>query len=223
MIEFGTSSIPNMATTKTLPLKSTARLAVAPDASIAASSSLPCAALLPVAGDDEERVVDPEREAHAREHVDHEDRELELLRDERRQPERDDDRHDRHQQRHEPGDDRAEDEQQDDERGRQAELELAVLQVLLREQVEVVVERLVACHRDGERAAFVERLDLLDERLGLVVVEERDRDRSSRGDPPRRACAARSSRYVRARPRAVISPSSTNLRTKAANCGESTV
>ena len=42
MIELGTSSIPNMATTKTLPLNSTARLA-APEASIAASSSFPWA------------------------------------------------------------------------------------------------------------------------------------------------------------------------------------
>ena len=41
MIEFGTSSIPSMATTKTLPLKKTALLAVAPEASIAASSLLP--------------------------------------------------------------------------------------------------------------------------------------------------------------------------------------
>ncbi len=41
MIEFGTSSIPNIATTKTVPLKSTARLAVAPAASIAPSSSCP--------------------------------------------------------------------------------------------------------------------------------------------------------------------------------------
>jgi hypothetical protein len=38
MIEFGTSSIPNIAMTKTLPEKSTARLAVAPAASIASSS-----------------------------------------------------------------------------------------------------------------------------------------------------------------------------------------
>ena len=44
--------------------------------------------------------------------------------------ERDDDRDDRHQQRHEPGDDRAEDEEEDDQRGWQAELQLAVLQVL---------------------------------------------------------------------------------------------
>ena len=52
---------------------------------------------------------------------------------ERHEPERDDDRRQRDQQRHEPGDDAAEDEQQDDQRGRQAELELAGLQVVLRE------------------------------------------------------------------------------------------
>ena len=65
-----------------------------------------------------------------------------------------------------------------------AELELAVLQVLLREEVEVVVERLRAGHRHDERAVIVDGLDLLDERLRLVVVEARS-GRSSRGDPPR--------------------------------------
>ena len=92
------------------------------------------------------------------------------------EPERDDDRDDRHHQGHEPGDDRPEDEEEDDERRWEAELELAVLQVLLREEVEVVVERLRAGHRHDERAVIVDGLDLLDERLRLVVVEERDRD-----------------------------------------------
>ena len=133
-------------------------------------------ALLAVAGDDEQRVIDPEREAHPREHVHEEDRELELLREECTQPERDEDRDDRHQQRHEPGDDRPEDEKQDDQRRREPELELAVLQVLLGEEVEVMVERLRARDRDGERALLVDRFDLLDERLRLVVVDERDRD-----------------------------------------------
>ena len=128
--------------TKTLPLKSTARLAVAPEASIAASSRPSLTAFLAVAGDDEERVVDPEREAHPGEHVHEEDRELELLREEGAEPERDDDRDDRHQQRHEPGHHRAEDEEQDDQRRGQPELQLPVLEVLLREEVEVVVERL---------------------------------------------------------------------------------
>ena len=40
MIEFGTRNIPNIAITKTLPLKSTARLAVAPAVSIAACFSV---------------------------------------------------------------------------------------------------------------------------------------------------------------------------------------
>ena len=41
-------------------------------------------AFLAIARDHEQCVVDPEREAHAGEHVHDEDRELELLRDERR-------------------------------------------------------------------------------------------------------------------------------------------
>ena len=134
------------------------------------------AAFLAVAGDDEQGIVDPEREPHPREHVDEEDGELEVLREQRAQTEGDDDRDDRHQERHEPGHDRAEDEQQDDQRGREPELELPVLEVLLREEVEVVVERLLARHRHGERALLAEPLDLLDERLGLVVVVERERD-----------------------------------------------
>jgi hypothetical protein len=131
--------------------------------------------LLPIARDDEQRVVDPERETHSREHVHDEDRELELLREDRGQPERDDDRHDRHQQRNEPGDDGSEDQQQDDQRRREPELQLALLEILLRELVEVVVERLVAGDGDGECAVF-QCLDLLDERFGLTVVGERDWD-----------------------------------------------
>ena len=41
MIEFGTSSMPNIATTKALPLTRTARLAFAPDSAIASSRSRP--------------------------------------------------------------------------------------------------------------------------------------------------------------------------------------
>ena len=77
-------------------------------------------ALLAIARDDEERVVDTEREAHAGEHVHDEHRELELLGDESGQAERHDDREHRHQERHQPGDDPAEDEQQDDQRGGQS-------------------------------------------------------------------------------------------------------
>src|SRR5918995_598568 len=53
-------------------------------------TSLP--SLFAVARDDEEGIVDPERKAHPREHVDDEDRELELLSEQRGESERDHDR-----------------------------------------------------------------------------------------------------------------------------------
>ena len=65
MMFVGTSSIPNSATTNVVPLKSTARLAVAPASRIASSFAVPARPLLAVARDHEQRVVDPEREAHA--------------------------------------------------------------------------------------------------------------------------------------------------------------
>src|SRR5918996_1925469 len=143
----------------------------------------PSRALLAVTRDDEERVVDPEGQAHPREHVDHEHRELERLRHERGQPEGDDDRDRRHEQRHEPRHDRAEHEQQDDQRRRQSEAELAVLEILLREEIEVVVERLVAGHRDREGGILVRPLDRLDDRLGLVLVDDPDDREDEDGGP----------------------------------------
>ena len=125
MIEVGTRSIPSRATTNVLPLKSTARLAVAP----AVGSSVlrePARPLLAVAGDDEQRVVDPERQPHPGEHVHGEDREVELEREQRHDPEADEDRDERHQHRDQAGDDGAEHEHQDDERRGQPERELAV-------------------------------------------------------------------------------------------------
>ena len=155
MIEVGTMNIPSSATTNVLPLKSTARLAVAPATRDRVVLGEPVRALLAVARDDEQRVVDPEREPHPREHVHDEDRELELEREDRDEAERDDDREDRHQHGHEPGDDGAEDEHEDDERGRQAEGELALLEVLLRLLAEVVVRRAVAGDaRPRTRLAF---------------------------------------------------------------------
>src|SRR5262245_7294990 len=131
----GTSSIPVSAITKTDPLKSTARLEVAPAAAIAASSPCP-PTRSSVARDDEERIVDPEREPHPGQHVHEEDRERERGRDRRAQAERDHDRDDRHQQRDEPGHHSAEHEDQDDQRRGETELELARLEVVLREVVE---------------------------------------------------------------------------------------
>ena len=136
----------------------------------------PLRALLAVSGDDEQGVVDPEREPHPREHVDHEDGELEPLGEQRDEAEGDDDRDARHQNRDEARHDGSEDEQEDDERCRKAELELAGLEILLREQVEVVVECLVTGDGDGERCVLVGARSGLHDRLGLVVVEDRDRD-----------------------------------------------
>ena len=224
MIEFGTSSIPNIATTKAVPLKTTARLAVAPEARDRVELLAAAAALLAVAGDDEERVVDPEREAHPGEHVHDEDRELERLREERGEPQRDDDRDDRHQQRDEPGDDRAEHEQEDDQRRGQAELELALLEILLREQVEVVVERLVAGDRDREGRVLVGRLDGLDRPRSAssssriasgTIVAWRSSETSEVHRRRRDTCARRRARRHVARPRATA--------TNDSNCGESTV
>ena len=114
--------------------------------------------LLAIAGDDEEGVVDPERQAHPREHVDDEHGERELERQERDEPERDDDREDRHQHGHEPGDNGAEDEHEHDQRGGQAEGQLALLEVGLRLLAEVVVHRAVAGDADLE-AGVVRLLD----------------------------------------------------------------
>ena len=140
MIVVGTRNMPSSATTNVLPLNSTARLAVAP-ASRSRPPSTGRAPLLAVAGDDEQRVVDPEREAHADQHVHDEDGEVELEREQRDEPERDEDREDREQHRHEPRDDGAEHEHEHDQRRRQPEGELAVLEVPLRLLAEVVWRR----------------------------------------------------------------------------------
>ena len=72
----GMMSMPASASTTVTPLKNTARFAVAPDARMASSLSRPRCSLLPVARHDEQRVVDPDREAHHRDEVRGEEREL---------------------------------------------------------------------------------------------------------------------------------------------------
>src|SRR5580704_13355231 len=89
----------------------------------------PAGAFLPETGDDEERVVDAERQAHAGHHVDDEDRQAELLGNDGGDPEADDDRHQGHEHRHESGDHGPEHEHQDDDGDRQPEVDLAVAQV----------------------------------------------------------------------------------------------
>ena len=107
-------------------------------------------ALLAKARDDEQRVVDPEREAHRRHHVDDEDRKRELPREQCRDTETDDDREDPEQYRHQAGDDRAEHEHQHDERNRQPEPELTMCEVLRRLGGEVVPDRVITGDRRGE-------------------------------------------------------------------------
>ena len=120
-IVVGTISMPTSATTTVMPLNSTARLAVPPAASIAARACRAGRPLLAVAGDDEQHVVDADREAHHRDHVRHEERQLEDLADERGQRQRDDDRDARQHQRQQGRDERAEHDQQDHERDRDAD------------------------------------------------------------------------------------------------------
>ena len=122
------------------------------------------AALLPEARDDEERVVDPEREPHRGQHVDDEERELPGLAHERDERERDRDRDDREQERDERGDDGAEHEQEDEQRRGEAEEELAFLQILVRDREEVLVGGELACDRRLERPR-IHPLDHLDHRL----------------------------------------------------------
>ena len=161
--------------------------------------------LLPVPGDGEERVVDPEGEAHADEHVLREDGEVVRLRQDRHERERDDDGGHREHERHEARDDGAEDEQQDDERQRGAEEELALLQILERCGVFVGVRRPFAGHRRPVARLVVEPLHDVDDLVDIVLPvpaegEEQDRrvavlrDQAPVlfvGDDPSCACATK--------------------------------
>ena len=166
------------------PAKSTARPAEAPASAAASAGDSPVVQELPEAGDDEQRVVDPDAEAdhrheHRRDRVDvgqpGEDEEQDERGRERRQREEDRD-HRR--------DERAEDDEQHDQRRQQAEQLLRSL--LDRRGLGVAVElgrharRLDrVAHRvlDGDDLVAVLREDLLVElRLGVrdaPVVRER--------------------------------------------------
>ena len=146
--------------------------------------------LLAIAREGEERVVDPEGEAHPDQHVLGEDGEVVRLREERHKPERDDDRGDGEHERHEAGDDRAEDEQQDDERERSAEEELAFLQILERCGVLVGVRDQVAGDRRPVAGLVVKTLDGVDHVLDVILPvpaegqEEDGRVAVLRDEPP---------------------------------------
>ena len=139
-IVVGTINSPTSATTTVMPENSTARLAVDPARSIASSFSAAGRPLLAVARDDEQHVVDADREAHHRDHVRHEERQLVGLADERGQRERDHDRDDREPDRQERRDERPEDQQQHDQRDRDAD-RLTLGKVGLRGLVDVVRDR----------------------------------------------------------------------------------
>ena len=114
-------------------------------------------ALLAQPGDDEQRVVDAEREAHRDDHVQDEQVERERLPDDRGDGERDDDRDDRHQHRDRDAEQRADHQQQHDERRRQPELQLALAQVARGELLEVAVQRVAAGDVRREARASVRR------------------------------------------------------------------
>ena len=152
------------------------------------------AALLAEARDDEERVVDPEREPHRGQHVDDEERELPGLAHERDERQRDRDRDDREQERDERGDDGAEHEQEDEQRRGQAEEELAFLQILVRDREEVLVGRELAGDRRLERAGIhpLDRLDhALDPLLGVEAHPDREHRRVLVGRDERRIARRR--------------------------------
>ena len=103
--------------------------------------------------------------------------ELHHLAEKRGQADGDDDRDQRHQDRHETGHDGPEDEQQDDERNRQPELELSLLEIVLRELVEITVGRPLAGdpHNEASAVGALDRVDdVLDVRLGLANQADRD-------------------------------------------------
>ena len=150
----------------------------------------PLQTLLPIAGEGEERVVDPEGEAHPDQHVLGEDGEVVCLRQERHERERDHDRDHREHERNEAGDDCAEDEQQDDERERSAEEELALLQILERRGVLVGVRRPVAGDRRPVAGFVVEALNRIDHSVDVVLPVAAEREEQNgrvavlRDEPP---------------------------------------
>jgi hypothetical protein len=132
----GTSSIPIIASVNAVPLKTTARVAVRDreDGLLRRASAV---AFLPWTRDDEQRVVDPERQSHRDDHVRDEEVQLERVPDDCGDTQRDDDRVERHQHRDRRARRRAEDEQQHHQRGRQAELQLTLAEVIFGDLDEV--------------------------------------------------------------------------------------
>ena len=140
-------------------------------------------AFLAQAGDDEQRVVDPERQAHRDDHVHDEQVQRERLADHGGDAEGDDDRDDRHQHRDRDADERADDQQQHDERGGQPELQLALAQVAAGQLGEVAIERVGAGDVRGEASAAVGALNEGDQVGDPLVLRLGDHDGQHRGVP----------------------------------------
>jgi hypothetical protein len=140
----------------------------------------PLKPLFAIAGEGEERVVDPEGEAHPDQHVLGEDRQVVGLRQQRDERERNDDRDDREQEGHKSGNDRAEDEQQDHERGRSAEEELAILQILQRGGVLVGVRRQAAGDRRRVARLVIEALNCIDNPVDVPLPVPAERHEEHR-------------------------------------------
>ena len=132
-------------------------------------------ALLAVAGDDEQRVVDPDRQAHHHEHVDDDEVEDEPLTDAGDDGQRDDDARDRHSDRDDRRHDATEDDDQDEQREREPD-DLAAREVLLGGAAEVLVDRVLADDQRAEPVLPVRRDDALDDRLHIVAqLDEQQR------------------------------------------------
>ena len=87
----------------------------------------------------------------------------------------------RHRQRDQRPDQRAEDEQQDDHRGGQAELELALLKVLLGDLLEVETDGELAGDVHREAVLPIGALDDLDDVLDALLLLRGQDDRKDRG------------------------------------------
>ncbi len=166
-------------------------LAVPPATAMASCWLAPPPPLLAVALDDEEGVVDPDRQPDHRDHVDDEEGEREQLPDHRRQPDGDPDRDQGKHDRHAGGNQGTEDDDQDQQRHREPD-PLGGPQVGFGGGRELLVDAQVADGQDAEpvRATSPERL-LVCRKLPLGLVEvanEGDRDQrrvTVGGDQPR--------------------------------------
>ena len=151
--------------------------------------------------DDEERVVDPEREREHEREVHRPDRDLEAVREQREQPGGGDEAEDRQQQRQPGGDERAEGEHEDRHRHRPGE-ELRLQHRVAVGGVEVAPHPGGAGERDGDRGGAgglqlrLERVGGGDHRGRIPVGARRSRPRCVR----RQRCSS---------PRAAARPSAT--------------